>query len=146
MSLGDLAVTVSAMQAQLVGVETRLRESEAENASMREIIVNLTLENQPTKRRIYGNKTERTQASELQLSLGDLFEAEKQLQKQLDEAVTKAGRDAASPPPDAQPKVKPKGTGPETCWRATFRGSCSKFATRSWRRPPSSSGSTMRSI
>ena len=75
MSLGDLAATVSAMQAQLVGVETRMRESEAQNASLRETIVNLTHENQLLKRRIYGNKTERTQTSELQLSLGDLFEA-----------------------------------------------------------------------
>jgi transposase len=112
MSLGDLAATVSAMQAQLVGVETRMRESEAQNASLRETIVNLTHENQLLKRRVYGNKTERTQTSELQLSLGDLFEADKRLQKQLDEAVAKAGGEAAaSTSPDAQPKAKAKGTG-----------------------------------
>ena len=112
MSLGELAAPVSALQAKLVGVETRMRESEAQNASLRETIVNLTHENQLLKRRIYGNKTERTQTSELQLSLGDLFGAEKQLQKQLDEAVAKAGGEAAaSTPPDPQPKGKPKGAG-----------------------------------
>ena len=75
--------------------------------------VNLTHENQLLKRRIYGNKTERSQTSELQLSLGDLFEAEKQLQKQLDRAVAHANDQTGdgTPPETPKPKTKPSGTG-----------------------------------
>jgi transposase len=113
MSMADLAATVSALQVQLVGVQSRMTESEAQNESLRETIVNLTQENQLLKRRIYGNKTERTQTSELQLSLGNLLDAEKQLQKQLDEAVAKARADGSgesnATPPSEKPKPKPTG-------------------------------------
>jgi len=113
MSMAELAATVSALQVQLVGVQSRMTESEAQNESLRETIVNLTQENQLLKRRIYGNKTERTQTSELQLSLGNLLDAEKQLQKQLDEAVAKAKADgngeSNSTPPSEKPKAKPTG-------------------------------------
>jgi transposase len=114
MSMTDLAAAVSALQVELVGVKTRMRERETENESLRETIVNLTHENQLLKRRIYGNKTERSQTSELQLSLGDLFEAEKQLQKQLDQAVIQAKAaqtDDGTPPEKEEPKGKPSGTG-----------------------------------
>jgi transposase len=112
-SVVDLAAAVSALQVELVGVKSRMRERETETDSLRETIVNLTHENQLLKRRIYGNKTERSQTSELQLSLGDLFEAEKQLQKQLDQAVAQAnGQPADGTPPEKQkPKTKPSGTG-----------------------------------
>jgi transposase len=113
MSMADLAATVSALQVQLVGVQSRMTESEAQNESLRETIVNLTQENQLLKRRIYGNRTERTQTSELQLSLGSLLDAEKQLQKQLDEAVAKAKADgngeSDATPPSEKPKAKPTG-------------------------------------
>jgi transposase len=113
MSMAELAATVSALQVQLVGVQSRMTESEAQNESLRETIVNLTQENQLLKRRIYGNKTERTQTSELQLSLGNLLDAEKQLQKQLDEAVAKAKADgngeSNATPPGEKPKAKPTG-------------------------------------
>jgi transposase len=109
MTVADLAAAVSALQVELVTVK---RESQIERASLRETIVNLTHENQLLKRRIYGNKTEHSQTSELQLSLGDLFEAEKQLQKQLDQAVAQAnGQPAGGPPPQKRPKAKPSGTG-----------------------------------
>lgn len=92
-----------------------MRESEVQNESLRETIVNLTHENQLLKRRIYGNKTERLKTSELQLSLGDLLDAEKRLQKQLDEAVAKAHADgkgaSETVPPSEKPKPKPKGRG-----------------------------------
>jgi len=112
-SVVDLAAAVSAMQVELVGIQSRLRERETENESLRETIVNLTHENQLLKRRIYGNKTERSQTSELQLSLGDLFETEKQLQKQLDQAVAQANDQAGdgTPPETQKPKAKPSGTG-----------------------------------
>jgi transposase len=113
MSVADLAAAVSALQVELVGVKSRMRERDTENESLRETIVNLTHENQLLKRRIYGNKTERTQTSELQLSLGDLFEAEKQLQKQLDQAVSQAKAETGSggTPEKEEPKSKPSGTG-----------------------------------
>ena len=107
-SVTELAATVSALQVQLVGVQSRMRESEAQNESLRETIVNLTHENQLLKRRIYGNKTERTQTSELQLSLGSLLDADQQLQKQLDEAVAKAKADVNGESGGASTREKPK--------------------------------------
>ena len=113
MSVADLAAAVSALQIELVGVKSRMRERDAEVESLRETIVNLTHENQLLKRRIYGNKTERSQTSELQLSLGDLFEAEKPLQKQLDQAVSQAKPETGSggAPEKEAPKSRPSGTG-----------------------------------
>jgi transposase len=113
LSLAELAAAVSSLQVELVGVKSQMRESEAQNASLRETIVNLTHENQLLKRRIFGNKTERTQTSELQLALGSLLDEEKQLQKQLDQAVANAKEagndsDGASRPPE---KAKSKPTG-----------------------------------
>jgi transposase len=111
-SVADLAAAVSALQVELVGVTSRMRERETEIVSLRETIVNLTHENQLLKRRIYGNKTERSQTSELQLALGGLFEVEKQLQKQLDEAVGEANGQAGGEASSKQkPKAKPSGTG-----------------------------------
>jgi transposase len=112
-SVAELAATVSALQVQLVGVQSRMREAETQNDSLRETIVNLTHENQLLKRRIYGNKTERTQTSELQLSLGSLLDADEQLQKQLDEAVAKAKADvngeSSATSASEKPKTKPTG-------------------------------------
>ena len=114
LSIADVAAAVSALQSELLGVKTQMRESEAQNASLRETIVELTHENQLLKRRLFGNKTERTQTSELQLALGSLLDDEKQLQKQLDEAVSNAA--AAGNEDDGTPsrsgekaKAKPKG-------------------------------------
>jgi len=114
LSLTELAAAVSALQVELVGVKSRLRESELQNEALSETIVNLTHENQLLKRRIYGNKTERLKTSELQLSLGDLLDAEKQLQKELDEAVAKAhaggNGDSETPKAPAEKQAaKPKG-------------------------------------
>jgi transposase len=111
MSMADLAAAVSALQVELVGVKSRMHERDTENESLRETIVNLTHENQLLKRRIYGNKTERSQTSELQLSLGNLFDAEKQLQKQLDQAVSQAKAAQTDDGTKAGPKGKPSGTG-----------------------------------
>jgi transposase len=113
MSMADLAAAVSALQVELVGVKSRMRERDTEVDSLRETIVNLTHENQLLKRRIYGNKTERSQTSELQLSLVDLFDAEKPLQKQLDQTVAqaKAQTGDGTPPEEEAPKSKPSGTG-----------------------------------
>ena len=114
LSIADVAAAVSALQIELVGVKSQMRESEAQNASLRETIVHLTHENQLLKRRMFGNKTEKTQTSELQLALGTLLDQEKQLQKQLDEAVSNAalaGKEGDGTPsrPSEKAKVKPTG-------------------------------------
>jgi len=111
LSPDELATLLSTLQAEVVGLKTRFSESETRNEALEETIVNLTHENELLKRRIYGNKTERTGTSELQLTLGSLLDAEKQLQKELDAAVEKArgdGDGTDTPPADA-PRPKPKG-------------------------------------
>jgi transposase len=109
MSMAELAAAVSALQVELVGVKSRVRETETENESLRETIVNLANENQLLKRRVFGNKTERGQTSELQLALGNLLDGDKRLQKQLDEAVAKATADGKSEGQTTSATEKPKG-------------------------------------
>jgi transposase len=114
LSFAEVAAAVSALQIELVGVKSQMRESEAQNASLRETIVHLTHENQLLKRRLFGNKTEKTQTSELQLALGSLLDEEKQLQKQLDEAVSSAalaGKESDGTPSRPSEKTKAKPTG-----------------------------------
>jgi transposase len=107
----ELTALVSALQVELVGLKSRVTERDVQNESLRETILNLTHENELLRRRLYGNKTERSQTSELQLTLGNLLDAEKQLQKQLDEAVAKAQNDAGNDTtaPGDPSKPKPKG-------------------------------------
>jgi transposase len=112
LSQDELASLVSTLQLEMVGLKARVTESEVRNESLQETIVNLAHENELLKRRIYGNKTERLRTSEQQLTLGNLLDGEKQLQKELDAAVAKAhaSDEAAAPPPPAdEPKAKPKG-------------------------------------
>jgi transposase len=111
LSTDELAALVSTLQVEVVGLKTRFAESETRNASLEETVVNLAQENELLKRRLYGNKTERTGTSELQLTLGDLLSGEKQLQKDLDAAVAKArgsGEAETEAPPQAS-AAKPKG-------------------------------------
>jgi transposase len=108
-SAAELASMVSALQAELVGLKSHVTEGQTQIASLRETVLNLTHENELLKRRIYGNKTERTQTSELQLALGNLLDDEKRLQKQLNDAVAAArtaGGDGNGASPDS-PKAKP---------------------------------------
>jgi len=112
LSQDELASLVSTLQLEMVGLKARETESEVRNESLQETIVNLAHENELLKRRIYGNKTERLRTSEQQLTLGNLLDGEKQLQKELDVAVAKAHASdeaAAPPPPTDEPKAKPKG-------------------------------------
>jgi transposase len=112
LSADELATLVSALQTEVLGIKTRLTERETQVDSLEETIVNLAHENELLKRRLYGNKTERLRTSENQLALGDLLNDEKQLKKQLDEALAKAKAEAdqaAPPPPPAAAKAKPKG-------------------------------------
>ncbi len=113
-SSAELASLFSALQVELVGLKSHVAERDTQIASLQETVLNLTHENSLLKRRVYGNKTERTHTSELQLALGDLLNDEKMLQKQLNAAVTQAretgGDDNAAPPPEKEKvKAKPKG-------------------------------------
>jgi len=103
-----VADLMAAMQAEVAGLRVQL-------ASMQDTIVNLTHENTLLKRRLYGNKTEKTRTSEMQLTLGNLLDSEKELQKELEQAA-KAARDAAeseaenkSSKPESEKKAKPTG-------------------------------------
>lgn len=115
-SKAQLADLISALQVELVALKTQLRtqavESETRDASLRETIVNLTHENELLKRRLFGTKSERSQTSELQLTLGNLLDAEKQLERELNAAVQSVedadGDGPSSPAPSAN-KKKPKG-------------------------------------
>lgn len=106
-STAELASLVAALQVELVGLKALVTEQHAQNDSLRETVLNLTHENELLKRRIYGNKTERTQTSELQLTLGDLLADEKQLQKQLDAAIGQARSASGDAPSESSPKAKP---------------------------------------
>jgi transposase len=115
-SSAELASLFSALQVELVGLKSHVAERDTQIASLQETVLNLTHENALLKRRVYGNKTERTHTSELQLALGDLLNDEKLLQKQLNAAVDEArgsgGEDNSAPPPveeKAKAKAKPKG-------------------------------------
>jgi len=99
---------VAALQSELVGLKATLG---AKVASLEETIANLAQENLLLKRRLFGNKTERSHTSEAQLALGDLLAKEAQLQKELEAAVAKAKQDAGVEPRPASPgeRAKPKG-------------------------------------
>lgn len=109
MSLEDATHLVATLQSELVGVRATLN---AKVASLEETIANLAHENQLLKRRLFGNKTERSHTSEMQLTLGDLLATEARLQKELDAAIAQAKKDAgdgAERPNGVGERPKPKG-------------------------------------
>jgi len=100
---------LAALQSELVGLKA---EMGAKVATLEETIANLAHENAILKRRLFGNKTERSHTSEAQLAFGDLLAAEKRLQKELDEAVAKAKEEAGvaeQEPGTPGERKKPKG-------------------------------------
>ena len=109
LSAEEAGQLLAALQSEVVGLKATLG---AKVASLEETIANLAQENQLLKRRLFGNKTERSHTSEAQLALGDLLALEARLQKELDAAVAKAKDDAgAEPQGPASPgeRAKPKG-------------------------------------
>lgn len=103
--LEELAAHLAMLQAELAANQVA---AAAKVAALEDTITNLAHENALLKRRLYGNRTERSQTSELQLALGDLVAGEAQLQKELDDKVNQI-RDAVEPKPE--PELGP-GPGP----------------------------------
>jgi transposase len=103
----DLGAQLATLQAELVAIKA---ETIAKVASLEDTVANLAHENALLKRRLYGNRTERSNTSELQLALGDLLVGEAKLQKELDDTVGKV-KDAVDPEPKpaAGPRAAPKG-------------------------------------
>jgi hypothetical protein len=93
LSADEAMQLVAGLQSELAGVKAALN---AKVSSLEETIANLAQENQLLKRRLFGNKTEQSHTSEMQLALGDLLAAEAQLQKELDAAVAAAKQGAGS--------------------------------------------------
>ena len=94
---------------------------EGKNAALQSSLINHANEIEILKRRLFGPRSERTETSELQLTLGDILEADARLQKELDEKAKEDAPEDASPPKDddtkpasppadePKPKPKPKG-------------------------------------
>jgi transposase len=99
----DLSSQIAALQAELVTVKA---EHTTKVASLHTTIANLAHELELLKRRLFGNKTERSTTTEAQLALGDLLAAEQQLQKDLAAAIGEAK--AATAAQDPSPPVTPK--------------------------------------
>lgn len=100
---------LAALQSELVGLKA---EMGAKVASLEETITNLAHENALLKRRLFGNKTERSYTNEAQLAFGDMLAAERRLQKELDEAIAKTKAEAAAggqEPGTPSGRKKPKG-------------------------------------
>lgn len=107
MAAVDLAGQLAALQAELAAIKT---ETAVKVASLEDTIAGLAHENTLLKRRLFGNRTERSHTSELQLALGDLLAGEAELKKALDDAVGKV-KDALEPEPEPKPGPRrtPKG-------------------------------------
>lgn len=105
---------------------------QAENAQLRidmqlqsdrfmSTIAELREENQILIRRLYGNRTERSNTSETQLAFDDLLKAEAALQKALDEA-RKAAEEISKPPGEGQAESGDDGSGSDNNEKKTPRG------------------------
>jgi len=93
---------IAQLQAELAGFKA---ETAVKVASLEDTITGLAHENTLLKRRLYGNRTERSRTSEMQLALGDLLAGEAQLQKDLDKKVKEA---AEAAPPESKGDGKPR--------------------------------------
>jgi transposase len=102
-----MATLLAELQAELAGVKA---EMGAKVSSLEDALTGLAHENALLKRRLYGNRTERSHTSEMQLALGDLLAGETALQAELDAAVGKAEDAAPAPASPSQPgKPRPHG-------------------------------------
>jgi transposase len=99
------AATIAQLQAELAGLKS---ETAIKVKSLEDTITGLAHENALLKRRLYGNRTERSYTSELQLGLGDLLAGEAKLQQELDQKVEGANQ-AAPPEREGNGKARPHG-------------------------------------
>jgi hypothetical protein len=111
MSADETATLIATLQSELVGLKA---ETAVKVASLEDAITELAHENALLKRRLYGNKTERSHTSELQLAPGDLLASEAQLHKGLAAAVEKAKRDAEPEPKQSEGSRERHGKPPWT--------------------------------
>jgi transposase len=105
MSTEVLAATIAALQAEMAAKDA---EHAAKVAALEDSLTDLAHENALLKRRLFGTKSERIHASELQLALGDLLAVEAKLQSELDASIEKAN-DAAPQDPSGKGKARPHG-------------------------------------
>lgn len=106
----ESAGLLASLQAEIAQLRVELQ---AQRASHQETVAALREENQLLLRRLYGNRTERSGTSELQLAFGDLLEAEKALQQELDDArkIAAAFDTESSQPDGSDAGTKKKGSG-----------------------------------
>src|SRR5262245_37637984 len=107
MTAEEMAAQIAALQSELAGLKA---DSAAKVGALEGTVANLAHENAILRRRLYGNRTERSHTNELQLALGDLLAGEALLQKELAEAVGKA--DAATKPASETPPPRSEGDKP----------------------------------
>lgn len=104
MSPAELATLVGTLQVELVAMQA---ETAAKVASLEDTIADLAHENTLLKRRLYGNKTERSHTVEAQLALGDLLTGEAPLQQALAAAIAQAQADAEDEGGGGRPTARP---------------------------------------
>ena len=85
---------------------------EGKKAALESSLINHANEIELLKRKLFGPRAERTGTSELQLTLGDILEADARMQKQLDELTkppSDEGKEGQPSPPPSKDRPKPKG-------------------------------------
>jgi transposase len=115
----SLRDAIASREALIQSLRDVVANLEGRMAALESALVNTANENEILKRRLFGPRSERSGTSELQLTLGNLLEEQKQLQKKLDEAVRKSKEgDAAGAscvdgdePPKKEPPTKPSPKG-----------------------------------
>jgi transposase len=113
-----VSADVSALQRQLAkqdqviaALQTTLLSLQGQIEALQRSLVSLGSENTLLKRRLFGAKSERRGTSELQLTLGDLLDQQKALQKQLDDLTRPEDEPAPPPEPPRPPTPRPKPKG-----------------------------------
>jgi hypothetical protein len=120
-TVDEAAQLVAALQSELVGVKAALG---AKVTSLEETIANLAHENLLLKRRLFGNKTERSHTNEMQLALGDPLARRRACRR----SWTRPSRRRRRPREAALRGLAPSANGRsrragETCSRASSRAS-----------------------
>lgn len=105
--LEDLREELSAKEVLIAAQRERISSLEGKNEALQSALINHAHEIELLKRRLFGQRSERTGTNEDQLLLGDLLAEAAELQKQLD-ALNAAGGNAGGDKPDDAPKPKDK--------------------------------------